>query len=771
MWLSDDQKRTQAAMHYAHSLEDQPEAQWEPLADHLRRTALIAARFGAAFGMRDLGHAIGLLHDVGKYAVDFQRRIKGAKIRVDHATPGAWAACKMFGGEIGLLLAYGIAGHHAGLPDGGDGVGDLLDRLGKLDKRLPDGFATWEGAGLPLAGKAALRQAYRAFAGVDGLGEDLYRRAFLIRMLFSCLVDADFLATEHFYDRGKARRRRRGTSSGAMADLSAVLARHMAGLGKGGAAPRIAEWRGRILAACREGAPSAPGVFTLDVPTGGGKTLASLAFALDHAAAHGLDRVIYAIPYTSIIEQTADVFRKALAVAGDDIVLEHHSAAEVPATKDEEGIGPARLRLATENWDASIVVTTTVQLFDSLHADRPSRCRKLHNLVRSVIVLDEAQALPVNRLAPCLAALKALTQDYGASVLLCSATLPGLDRTAGLKIRLPKARPLIAADMAGEMATAFRRVAVRDMGTIDDEALVARMMAAHQVLTIVDSRAHAQDLYNGLADDGARFHLSAAMCPAHRRAVLARVKARLADDLPCRLVSTRVIEAGVDISFPGVWRSLAGIDSIAQAAGRCNRHGEGEVLGDMAIFHPARPDAIPKPLADLRRRASLGAEVLRHHPDPLSPAAVDNYFERLFTLNEDQDEDRCWAGMARAPGLDCLPFRRVASDFSLISDGGEPVIVPIGAESKALIARLATVLASPSTPRRLPLDLLRGLQAFTVSVFGRQRLIESGGAMALDPANDPEGRFVVLTEGPVYDKAMGFRPDLAGIRSAEGCLF
>ena len=757
-----------AAMFFAHSIEGQPKERWEPLADHLRRTALIAARFTAAFGLRDLGHAVGLLHDLGKYADDFQRRIDGAQIQVDHATPGAWAARKLFGPEIGLMLAYGIAGHHAGLPDGGDGAGDLLDRLGRLDKVQPSGFEAWEAAGLPLAARPTLRQMFRQFAEDRGMGDDLYRRAFLIRMLFSALVDADFLATEHFYDRGKARHRRLPRAAGRMARLAAVLARHMAELGAGGAAPKIAHWRALILAACREGAVATPGVFTLDVPTGGGKTLASLAFALDHAAAHGLDRVIYAIPYTSIIEQTADVFRHALREAGEDIILEHHSAADVPATKAEEGVGPARLRLATENWDASIVVTTTVQLFDSLHADRPSRCRKLHHLARSVIVLDEAQALPVHRLAPCLAALRALVQDYGATVLLCSATLPGLDRAEGLKVRLPKATPLIPRPMAGNMAAAFRRVTVRDMGTIDDGELAAEMRAAHQVLTIVDSRAHAQDLFNSLADDGARFHLSAAMCPAHRRLVLATARARLQQGLPCRLVATKVIEAGVDISFPRVWRAMAGLDSIAQAAGRCNRHGEGADLGDVAIFRPARADAIPRPLADLCRRAGLGAEVLRHHADPLSPAAIDDYFDRLFTLNEDQDRDRCWAAMARAPGLDCLPFRRVATDFSLIDDGAEPVIVPFNHDAKTLIADLAEALATPMVPRRLPLDLLRRLQAFTVSVYGRKRLIETGGALVLDHRNDPEGRFVILTEGPVYDPNVGFRPELAGIRSAEG---
>jgi CRISPR-associated endonuclease/helicase Cas3 len=326
--------------------------------------------------------------------------------------------------------------------------------------------------------------------------------------------------------------------------------------------------------------------------------------------------VIYAIPYTSIIEQTADVFRTALAEAGD-IVVEHHSAADVPSRNAaDEPIGPERLHLATENWE--LVVTTTVQLFESLFANRPSRCRKLHNLARSVIVLDEVQALPVDRLAPCLAALQELVTRYGATVLMCSATLPAFDQAPGLKIRLPAAHAIVAD--TPELRKTFSRVRViSELGEkLDDESLAKRLAEREQVLCIVDARKHAVDLFEMLPEDDARFHLSAGMCPAHRRAVLAQVKDRLAQRQPCRLVATRVIEAGVDVDFPSVWRSLAGIDSLAQAAGRCNRNDELQ-NGEFVVFEPVRKDAIPKTLVDLHLRRTVACETLQMHGNPLLP--------------------------------------------------------------------------------------------------------------------------------------------------------
>jgi CRISPR-associated endonuclease/helicase Cas3 len=591
-----------------------------------------------------------------------------------------------------------------------------------------------------------------------------FSRSFLTKMLFSCLVDADFLATEWFYDRGKAHRRKELATP---AMLAPILRKHL-DTAFGDVGPNeINRQRAIILTSCREAAIHPPGVFSLDVPTGGGKTLSSLSFAVEHAARHGLDRVVYAIPYTSIIEQTADVFRTALRSAGDDCVIEHHSAAEIPwQERGQEPVGAERLRLATENWDAPLIVTTTVQLFESLYGDRPGRCRKLHNLARAVIVLDEVQALPLDRLTPCLAALRELTIRYGSSLVLCSATLPDLATDQSLKVSLPPALPIVM--RTPSLSSAFRRVeSILISEPLSDEKLAGQLAATPQALCIVDARRHAAEVFALLSDDGSRFHLSAAMCPQHRREVLAKVKERLAEGLPCRLVATRVIEAGVDISFPAVWRAMAGIDSLAQAAGRCNRNGEFTGLGRFVIFEPAREDAIPKRLADLRRRAGEAREVLRQHDDPLSQKAVENFFARIIALDPSElDRDDCWKRLESAR-LERIPFRDIGADFRMISEDTRPLIVRWREETSELIERLRSALRPEAPrPRRLPLSVLRRLQSYTVGCYGLQRLKQTGDAVALDP----DERFHVLENTAVYDPNIGLDLATVGLRDPEANL-
>jgi CRISPR-associated endonuclease/helicase Cas3 len=741
--------------YYAHSRPDCAEADWERLEPHLRRTAALARRFARRFGLGATAAASGLLHDVGKYAPAFQARLRGGG-KVDHATAGAREALRLYEQRVGHLLTYGIAGHHGGLPDGGEGDGGLLERL-RRPGQLPDGIRPWEGR-IVLPKKQALIEEVTAWSRA-GSSDGPFTAAFLARMIFSCLVDADFLATERIVDRGRARARPRLPGAAALAP---VLAAYLARRFPPDPSRPIDRRRAEILAACRDAAGADPGVFTLCVPTGGGKTLASLAFALEHAARHGLDRVIYAIPYTSIIEQTADVFREALAELGPDVVVEHHSAAEVPARTRDEPTGPGRLHLATENWDAPLVVTTTVQLFDSLYANRPSRCRKLHNLARSVIVLDEVQALPLDRLAPCLAALRELVLRYGASVVLCSATIPAFDSHHALRVKLPPSRAIVPP--APEEA--FRRVhgEIR-CAPVDDATLAAELAAARQVLCIVDARRHAAELFRLLPDDGSRFHLSAALCPADRRRILATVKTRLDNRLPCRLIATRVIEAGVDISFPEVRRALAGIDSLAQAAGRCNRHGELPERGRFVVFESARPDAIPTNLVDLKRRAQTARDVLHDHPDPLDPQAIQAFFDRMIkdeASGEDggQDRDQCWWRLHRsAPAM--FPFRTVAELFRMVPDDTRPLIIAIDPMAAALVEALEKALDRKQAGiTRLPLDLLRRIQAYTVGCYGLQRMVEAGNARSLDP----DGRFHVLSNPALYDPEIGLSPDPAAPR-------
>jgi CRISPR-associated endonuclease/helicase Cas3 len=752
---------------YAHSRPREPLATWERLEWHLRRAGALARRFGRRFDAGATAAASGLLHDVGKYSDAFQRRIVEDAGRVDHATGGAKEAVKLYGEVLGRLLAYGVAGHHGGLPNGGNADDrTLLSRLEST--QIPPGYDRWKGrVSVPAPENLATELStfvQRSFETFDG-----FSRAFLIRMLFSCLVDADFLATEWFYDRGKAHSRKRLPDP---ANLAPGLHAHLDAVSASVASNDINLQRAAILKCCREAAAWEPGVFSLDVPTGGGKTLSSLAFGLEHAARYGLDRVIYAIAYTSIIEQTADVFRTALGAAGSDIVVEHHSAADIPSREGEqEPVGAERLRLATENWDAPVIVTTTVQLFESLYGDRPSRCRKLHNLARAVIVLDEAQALPFDRLTPCLAALRELTIRYGSSLVLCSATLPDLATHPSLRVALPSARPIVVRSPA--LSRAFRRVESEQIsGAVQDEEVAQQLAQVSQVLCIVDARRHAADLFALLPDDGSRFHLSAAMCPQHRREVLAIVKERLNPlrRLPCRLVATRVIEAGVDVSFPVVWRAMAGVDSLAQAAGRCNRNGEFPGLGRFVIFEPARHDAIPRPLVDLGRRAGVAREVLRQHADPISREAVENFFGRIIALDPSElDRDRCWHRL-NAPDaqLANIPFRDVAGDFRMITDDTAPLIVRWRDEASDLIERLRGALCPDAPPpRRLPLDVLRRLQSYTVGCYSLPRLKQFGDVVALDP----EERFHVLENAAVYDKNTGLNLARIGLRAPEDNIF
>ena len=336
------------------------------------------------------------------------------------------------------------------------------------------------------------------------------------------------------------------------------------------------------------------GIFTLTVPTGGGKTLTSLRFALDHAKKHGLDRVIVVIPFTSVVEQSAAVYREALAPHAEQI-LEHHSAFEDDAREAAEDWrdGRSRLQLATETWEAPLVVTTAVQFFESLFAAKTSRCRKLHNIARSVVVLDEAQTIPLHLLRPCVAALKELQRNYQTTVVLCTATQPALAEDPADRARRPADRRSFvggfqnARELAPDVDNLFRalnRVTIRHVGVLDDAALAARMTSATQALCIVNSRAHARALYEAIKSLGA-YHLSTLMLPAHRHAVLQEIKACLKDGETCRVVSTSLVEAGVDISFPLVLRAEAGLDQIIQAAGRANRNGElGDRRGEVLVF-------------------------------------------------------------------------------------------------------------------------------------------------------------------------------------------
>lgn len=497
-----------------------------------------------------------------------------------------------------------------------------------------------------------------------------------------------------------------------MGQIEETLGRYLLEFSRNSQPGKVGEKRAEILSHCLEAAEKKPGIFSLTVPTGGGKTLSSLAFALKHARIHGFRRVIYVIPFTSIIEQNADVFRKALAELGPDIVLEHHSNLD----PDDESKCSSRSRLAAENWDARVVVTTNVQFFESLHANRTSRCRKIHRIARSVIVLDEAQTLPVGYMATCLRTLEELTTHYGSTVVLCTATQPVLHRSQEFKIGIEAPVEIIPDPQS--LYRDLKRVVVKQLGKISDADLIAKLLEYPQSLCIVNTRKHARDLFKMLPQDGSNFHLSALLCPEHRSDILVKIKERLAENTPVRIISTQLIEAGVDIDLPVVFRSLAGLDSIAQAAGRCDREGKltaaaGMAAGRLFLFIPENP----LPAGFLRQASQSTTEVVAGKPDDvLGLECIESYFRIHYWKHQDQmDEHRildCWPGLLKTEGdLLCFQFKKCAESFQLIDDNSGAVIVPYGPSGKALCEELRRTY----DPARLRY-LSRKLQRYTVTV-------------------------------------------------------
>ncbi|SFU53278.1 CRISPR-associated endonuclease/helicase Cas3 [Methylobacterium sp. 174MFSha1.1] len=738
---------------FAHSVPGQSTAQWEPLADHLARVGDTAARFADVFGWGELARLAGTLHDVGKASEAFQAYLHARASSCDHSTAGARVAVAEYPLPVGRMLATIVAGHHAGLDDG-DGIERRLDAR---QTAIP-AFEGWQSHAAALPPLVQLKPTRRfAQSGLPGFTD-----AFLTRMLFSCLVDADFLETERFY--AGARPVPRGGYPG-IAVLQARLSAHMDGLSAKARPGLVNSVRAEVLAAVRERAALAPGLFTLTVPTGGGKTLASLTFALDHATRHGLRRVVHVAPFTAIIEQTAAVFRSAL---GEEVgILEHHATfdwQDAAARAVDNGIGldpVSRLRRAAENWDAPVVVTTAVQLFESLFANRTSRCRKLHNLARSVIVLDEAQAMPLPLLRPCLAAIDELSRNYGVSVMLCTATQPALRQVDGFKAGLPVDDTRELAPDPPRLYRALRRVAVERLaGPISDETVARRFAEVPQMLCIVNSRRHAKALFDRIAPLPGAIHLSTLMCPRHRRAVLDAARAALRDGAVVRIVSTSLIEAGVDIDLPEVWRATAGLDAVAQAAGRCNREGALAGLGRVVVFEPA--DAPPPRELEAFRRAA--EEVLRTRDDPLAPNAIRAYFRELYwrkgehAFDAPQLDGETWPilpAVAERVKTHAFPFASIARAFRFIDDAMEPVIVPWRADprddrAEALLARIAAM------DRPLG-DDLRRLQAYVVTVPSklRARWLALGRLRPVHPML--EGALLRLDDTAFYDPRTGLR--------------
>lgn len=729
--------------YYAHSTNDETKSDWQPLADHLIGTSNRSGDFAVRFGAEPWGKACGILHDLGKFSREFQLRLEGGP-KVDHSSAGARETVRRYGPALGKLLSYVVAGHHSGLPDGGTPA--CSDRS-TLASRLRDGTPPTISEYEEILSALPPTIPFPPMRPQDGLPG--FSASFFVRMLYSCLVDADFLDTEAWLDKGRA------TLRGGHPAIQSLLGRldsHLYSLQPDDTP--VNRHRANILAACREAADLPPGLFSLTVPTGGGKTLSSLAFALRHAVRYGLARIIYVIPYTSIIEQNAAIFR---GVLGDEAVVEHHSNFEYHRADDSEGeeygTEALRLRLASENWDSPIVVTTSVQFLESLFACRSSRCRKLHNIARSVVIMDEAQMLPASLLQPCIAAIKELSKNYGTSVLLCTATQPALRKADWLPCGFDDVEVREIVPNPGDLHEMLRRVDVTWAGPVTDTDIASRLRCREQVLCIVNTRAHARKLYGALGPAEGHIHLSALMCPAHRTRKLDDIRRRLKNGEVCRVVSTQLVEAGVDIDFPSVFRSAAGIDSVAQAAGRCNREGRLPGRGKVTVFSPE----CGLPPGPFRRAAEVGEMTAQAHPDLISPDAVRHFFSTLYSFEGREGLDR--KGILsrleeNARSLD-FPFREVAEDFQVIEQVMESLIVPYDKNARNRIRELRRPDISALTARKL--------QRYTIQVPRRTLgyLVASG---VVETVND---RFHILLNESIYRDDLGLCADDPTFREQE----
>ena len=622
--------------------------------EHDEGVAKLAAQFAKTFGKEEWGYACGLLHDIGKYSLKFQKKIlEDPSIKVDHSTAGA-KLCYEKGG-LYALLSYCIAGHHAGLPDSGSPV-DPASLLGRMQKKIPDYSAYSEDIAIPDIRTLPFDP--------SKVGNPFFSMSVFIRMLYSCLVDADFLDTEAFMKNGQTER----NAGEDMACLLEKLENHISGWLDNKELNTVNGRRTEILQHCLDSGMKDKGLFRLTVPTGGGKTVASLAFALKHAVRHHMDRIIYVIPYTSIIEQNAEVFREIL---GEENVLENHCNVDYESSEEFKP-----MQLASENWDKPVIVTTNVQFFESLYANKSSKCRKLHRIANSVIIFDEAQMLPNDYLKPCIAMMEELMIHYGSSIVLCTATQPALAQFFKENTQAVELCPRM-----DEQFKFFRRNSIQNIGTIFEDALIEKLQREQQCLCIVNRKKRAQSLYNKLQGEGV-FHLSTTMYPKHRKAILKEIRACLDNREKCILIATSLVEAGVDLDFRSVYRQLAGVDSIIQAAGRCNREGNEDAENSLVtVFQFDEKEYMP----GQRQQMDITSSLLADQYNLSDLATIDQYFKMLYHFRGDRLDKKKILDEFNESGYN---FAKVGREFQLIEENTKTIFIPLEEEAKTILEKL-----------------------------------------------------------------------------------
>lgn len=686
----------------------------EPLADHLNNTANLASDYGSKFGARDSAYACGLFHDVGKATIPFLGRLGGNPERVDHSTAGAQHLYKAWGDtNAALVVGHCITGHHGGLQNHND-------YCKRLVKEVPQVLWTPD-----IIEPPTLPQR-KGFAA-----------SFYTRMNFSCLVDSDYINTEHVMNRWLASLRcSQKLDPESLLDTLLNYIKRLAGH----SSEIVQEVRNQILANCLQTAVEPQGFYSFTSPTGSGKTLSSMAFALLHAATHKLDRIIYAVPYISITEQIVDEFRRIFPGK----VVEHHS------NLDLYGLDKTEL-LATENWDAPIIVTTNVQLFESLYGSRPSTCRKLHNITRSVIVLDEAQMLPIPVLYPCLEVLKELVDNYGVSAVLCTATQPAITYRKAFAVGPRNVREIVNDPIAVHQM--MRRTETKHLGPLTKRQLVKRLAKIDTGLCVVNSRKSASDIYLVLREAAPNknvIYLNTLLCGDHRSERIQHIKKLLNDKSPCIVISTSLIQAGVDLDFPVVYREWIGLDSLAQTGGRCNRNGNNK-LGIIYTFYLR---GAPKN-NDIIRQCEAARAVSKQYRDLGSLEAIRQYFLYLYPSVRSTNDHACIDHGGVVQSCSRFQFRDAAENMRLIPQLTHPILAPYG-EGVQIIEELRQLTG------KITIGMKRRMQRYVVPLYDKEfaqaidcGMIEILPQLDVADNEDPVEGYAVL-KPEYYHQDMGF---------------
>lgn len=706
----------------------------QTLSSHLQGVADLAFQFGAPIGIGQEAQIMGKGHDIGKETTDFQDYILGKrKRRVDHSTAGAkylWEHKKEYG-LLAVLGAFCIAGHHCGLMNLGTkfdeaGDGTLWGRMKKLIPHLQNE--------IDLIGEDAID-----LTNLKKYGGKPIDIMLLTRMLYSCLVDADFLDTENFMTPDRVKR-------GEFPSLDVLHERFEKALKERGyRTPKneLNQKRYEILSCCERKGQGPAGLYSLTVPTGGGKTISSMAFALQQAVTHHKVRIIYVIPYLSIIDQTAHIFKDFF---GKEAVLESHSQINYESNEEnlpkEKALLAEKMKLATENWDAPIIITTNEQFWESLYGNRVSKCRKLHNIANSVIIFDEAQMLPVDFLRPCLYALQDLVQYYGCTAVLCSATQPALDGYLTVK-------PNEIMENIPELYNFFSRVSFKVDRLKDYDEIAAALNELQQVLCVASTKREAEEIFQRVNKEDS-YYLSTNLCPAHRKKVIAEIKERLQKGLPCRVVSTSIISVGVDIDFPTVYLEYTGLDALIQGAGRCNR--EGKQNRENSIAHVFWTEKSWESRF-MGKEKEVTYTVIKNYGEKnmTSPAAIGEYFRLWYESNEGNLDYKEIEDLSQK-----YAFSDIGKKFHLIADSTKSIFIPYDDHGREIHQLLMAGCRTRSLMReagQYMVNVRYTTSPHTVSDFWK--LYETG-KIVMYP-NDEE--LAYLAAESAYDSTMGLKID------------